>query len=143
MNNRTLIGALAVIVVLALLGGGWYIIARNTGSTSPAPRSNSSSSQATNNTAPQSPAPAPSSNTPTTPSMGAATTESVTIMNFAFSPASITVKKGTKVTWTNKDSIAHTVTESDGQSGGPDSSTLQQGDAYSFTFNTAGTFHYQ
>src|SRR3954451_4443487 len=34
----------------------------------------------------------------------------VAITNFAFSPASLTVKAGTKVTWTNKDGDAHTVT---------------------------------
>src|SRR5581483_11645024 len=58
----------------------------------------------------------------------------VIIQNFAFSPASITVKKGTKVTWTNQDSTAHTVTETDGKTG-PSSSPLDQGQTYSFTYN--------
>jgi plastocyanin len=65
----------------------------------------------------------------------------VTIQNFAFSPASITVKKGTTVTWTNQDSTAHTVTETDGQDG-PKSQDLDNGQTYSFTYNTAGTFKY-
>ena len=64
----------------------------------------------------------------------------VTIQNFAFSPASITIKKGTKVTWTNKDSTAHTVTADSGS--GPASQTLQPGDTYSFTYNQTGTFKY-
>lgn len=68
-------------------------------------------------------------------------TNKVTIANFAFSPANITVKKGTTVTWTNQDSIAHTVTETDGKSG-PNSSDLAKGKSYSFTYNTAGTFKY-
>lgn len=68
-------------------------------------------------------------------------TNSVTIENFAFSPANITVKKGTTVTWTNKDSTAHTVTENDGKNG-PDSSSLDQGKSYSFTYDTVGTFKY-
>jgi plastocyanin len=67
---------------------------------------------------------------------------SVTIKDFAFSPASITVKKGTTVTWTNSDTTTHTVTESDGQTG-PDSGSLPSGKTYSFTFNTTGTFKYK
>jgi amicyanin len=67
-------------------------------------------------------------------------TNSVTIENFAFNPATITVKKGTTVTWTNKDSAAHTVTTDSGS--GPTSQLLNQGDSYTFTFNTAGTFNY-
>jgi len=59
----------------------------------------------------------------------------------AFSPADMTVKAGTTVTWTNNDVVSHTVVESDGQTG-PASSTLTPGNTYSFTFNTAGTYHY-
>jgi plastocyanin len=68
-------------------------------------------------------------------------TNSVDIKNFSFMPASITVKKGTTVTWTNSDSSAHTVTESDGQSG-PHSLRLTKGQSYTFTFDNVGTFKY-
>ncbi|HEY9712347.1 MAG TPA: cupredoxin family copper-binding protein, partial [Chroococcales cyanobacterium] len=68
-------------------------------------------------------------------------TNKVTIQNFAFSPADITVKKGTAVTWTNGDSVTHTVTETDSQTG-PNSGDLAPGKSYSFTFDTAGTYHY-
>lgn len=71
----------------------------------------------------------------------ATATNSVNIENFAFSPANITVKKGTTVTWTNKDSVAHTVTETDNLNG-PKSSTLATGKSFVFTFDTAGTYHY-
>ncbi|MBX4197301.1 cupredoxin domain-containing protein [Candidatus Saccharibacteria bacterium] len=64
------------------------------------------------------------------------------MQNFAFMPADITVKKGTTVTWTNNDSAAHTVTAISSSSG-PSSGTLNQGDKYTFTFNTAGMFHYR
>lgn len=64
----------------------------------------------------------------------------VTIQNFAFSPASITVTKGTTVMWTNRDSTAHTVTGN--TAGGPASGHIQPGQSYSFTFNSAGTFPY-
>ena len=67
--------------------------------------------------------------------------DKVTIQNFAFSPAAITVKKGTTVTWTNQDDTSHTVTENDGKNG-PSAPPLGQGQGYSFTFNQTGTFHY-
>lgn len=77
----------------------------------------------------------------TSPSVTPQATSTVTIQDFAFSPAAITVKKGTTVTWTNKDSASHTVTETDGQDG-PKSGVLEAGKSYSFTFNNAGTFKY-
>lgn len=80
------------------------------------------------------PAPSPS---PTPPPPSSALP--VQITNFSFSPATITVHKGTTVTWTNKDSAGHTVT---GDSGGPNSSLLTQNQVYSYVFNTLGTFPY-
>lgn len=71
----------------------------------------------------------------------ATATNSVTIQGFAFSPADVTVKKGTTVTWTNQDSATHTVTETDGMTG-PDSGDLANGKSYSFTYDTVGTFKY-
>jgi plastocyanin len=72
-----------------------------------------------------------------------ATTSSVAIVTDAFSPAALTVKVGDTVTWTNTDSTpgsGHTVTS---KGRGPlKSSSLAQGQAYSFTFTTAGTYAY-
>ena len=80
-------------------------------------------------------------NTPTTASTStpASNGNSVTIMNFAFSPATLTVKTGTKVTWTNNDSITHTVTADQGAF---DSGDLSPGNSFSFTFTKAGTYSY-
>ncbi len=75
-------------------------------------------------------------NTSSTP----ASADKVSISDFSFSPVAITVKKGTTVTWTNNDSISHTVT-SDTEHG-PNSSTVSSGQTYSFTFNDEGTFNY-
>lgn len=74
-------------------------------------------------------------------STNSVTTTSVTIQNFAFSPANIAVRTGMTVTWTNKDSVAHTVTETDGKQG-PNSSDVNPGSNYSFTFTEPGTYHY-
>lgn len=68
--------------------------------------------------------------------------ESVEIQGFAFSPATLKVKVGTKVTWTNRDSAAHTVTADTGDQSGLKSSSLNQGDTYSATFTKIGTFSY-
>ncbi len=64
--------------------------------------------------------------------------ESVSIKNFAFDPPTITIKTGTTVTWTNDDSVSHTVT-SDGNF---DSGTLDRGETFSHTFDEEGTFSY-
>ncbi len=69
----------------------------------------------------------------------AAQTASVSIANFAFSPATLTIAAGTTVTWTNKDTAPHTAT-SDSQAW--TTPTLQTGQSGSVTFKDAGTFTY-
>ena len=64
----------------------------------------------------------------------------VEIKGFAFNPATITVKVGTKVTWTNQDAVAHTATSVDGKSF--DTVLLNQGETGSFTFDKVGTYDY-
>jgi len=68
----------------------------------------------------------------------------VFIQSFSFNPKSITVSTGTTIKWTNKDNASHTVTS--GTPGSPngtfDSGNLGNGAAFSYTFNTKGTFAY-
>ncbi|HXQ53276.1 MAG TPA: cupredoxin family copper-binding protein [Stellaceae bacterium] len=65
----------------------------------------------------------------------------VTIGDFAFKQGTITVKRGTTVTWTNKDDEPHTVvSEADPKLW--KSPPLDTDDSFSFTFNEAGTFKY-
>jgi plastocyanin len=68
----------------------------------------------------------------------AAQTQQVSILNYAFDPATLNIAPGTTVVWTNNDSVPHNVT-SDSFS----SATLSQGDTYAYTFNTAGSYIYQ
>jgi len=83
---------------------------------------------------------APTTSTQATSSTGSnPSSPEVAIKGFAFSPATLTVKVGTTVKWTNKDSVAHTVTSDTGLF---DSGDLAAGDTFSFTFNQAGTFAY-
>jgi plastocyanin len=63
----------------------------------------------------------------------------VQVQNFAFSPKTLTVPVGTKVTWKFDDSTAHTVKASNGAF---TSTAFADGQTYSFTFNTAGTYNY-
>ncbi|HUD20703.1 MAG TPA: plastocyanin/azurin family copper-binding protein [Candidatus Saccharimonadales bacterium] len=112
-----------IIVLIIIIGGGWLIYRHYY----PNGYSTSSSSNSSTTT----------STTSSTPSA----TNSVSIMGMAFQPADITVAAGTAVTWTNNDTVAHTVTESDGQTG-PTSGTLNPGQTYTFTFANAGTFAY-
>ena len=67
------------------------------------------------------------------------TTNSVSIGSTSFSPASITVKVGTTVTWTNNVDDVHTVTADDGSFSSSDLAYYQ---TYSRTFSQAGTFRY-
>ena len=64
-----------------------------------------------------------------------------TIDNFTFSPPVLTVAAGTRVTWTNRDDIPHTVTDTDHPKD-IKSPPLDTGDKYSRTFPVAGTYHY-
>ena len=63
----------------------------------------------------------------------------VTIANFAYAPSNIQVSVGATVSWTNQDSAPHTVTFKNGMK---DSGWLRQGQSFSYTFTTPGTFDY-
>jgi plastocyanin len=65
----------------------------------------------------------------------------VTIDDYAFSPGTLTVKRGTTVTWTNKDDDVHTV-KSDAGPQAFKSSALDTGDSFTITFDKAGTYQY-
>jgi len=67
-------------------------------------------------------------------------TKTVLIKNFSFKPAHITIKRGTRVTWINKDTAPHTATAINGKSF--HSPVLRKGQSYSHTFKTAGKWGY-
>jgi plastocyanin len=67
-------------------------------------------------------------------------TRTVLIQNFSFKPAHITIERGTRVRWINKDSTAHTATANNGRSF--DSGRLGPGQKYSHTFKSAGKKSY-
>ena len=65
----------------------------------------------------------------------------VVIDDYKFDPATLTVPRGTKVTWTNKDDEPHTVV-SDGDPKLFKSPALDTDGSFSFTFTDTGTFKY-
>ena len=64
----------------------------------------------------------------------------VSAKSFMFTPARITVKAGTTVTWTNKDDIPHGIASADNAF--TKSRALDTDDSYSFTFTAPGTYQY-
>jgi len=67
-------------------------------------------------------------------------TNTVAVRNFAFSPASVTVKAGSTVTWTNQDQDPHDVVAmNDGPFHSP---PLNTGQSFSYTFTKPGRFDY-
>ncbi len=64
----------------------------------------------------------------------------ISIRYMAFSPASKTVKKGTKVEWDNYDGSAHTATSNDGVTF--NTGNIPANGSASYTANTTGTFNY-
>ena len=90
-----------------------------------------------------------STTTPTTPAGTGGKGASVSIQNFAFTPKTLTVSPGTTVTWTNNDSTPHNVISTKGLSLNSTttsvfaSSTLSQGQTFSFTFSAKGVYFYE
>lgn len=71
----------------------------------------------------------------------AADSAAVHIDNFTFSPATLTVKAGTRVTWTNRDDEPHTVTSTASPRAFA-SAALDTDGTFAFTFDKPGTYSY-
>ena len=65
----------------------------------------------------------------------------VELTNLQFEPQAIRIKRGTMVTWVNKDAAMHNVSQIESAFLSQDE--LKQGDAYNFTFVKPGTYRYQ
>jgi len=118
-----------ILTVLVILIGGYVLITR----------SNNSSPTIT-------PTPTPISQVSSTPEATASPTltekeTNINMSNFSFVPSTVTITKGTKVTWTNNDSVRHDAMSDPGREMFK-SQLLEQGQSYSFTFTDAGTFDY-
>lgn len=71
-------------------------------------------------------------------------TASVSITESGFNPATIRVKKGQDVTWTNETSMPQSVMSDKTDGSAPQTEEpLATGDSYSFTFEESGTYDYR
>jgi plastocyanin len=85
---------------------------------------------------------APAATTAAATAAPAAAAVNIDVQGFKF-PANTDVAKGTKVTWTNKDSVGHTVTSGTRPNkDGKFDMALAAGSTVNFTFTDAGTFNY-
>jgi plastocyanin len=64
----------------------------------------------------------------------------VSMKDIKYIPEQVTARTGQKITWTNNDAVAHTVTAKSGA--GFDSGTIQPGGKYSQTMSKAGKIDY-
>jgi plastocyanin len=115
-------------VLLALAGS---VVLAACGSSSSTSSSSTTAAKATSSTA----APA----APAASARVASGKVGVTIAGFAYQPATITVKPGTKITFTNHDQTAHTATTNHT---GFDSGTLAPGKSATVTLSKPGTYTY-
>lgn len=113
-------GALIILGIVLLLAGGVYLL----------------TSQPVSNNVP------PASSPTTTPpaSTGSPQTYNIDIAGFAFAPSTLNVKVGDVVIWTNSDSVNHRIISDSGTE--LQSSSMANGQTYTHTFSTAGTFAY-
>ncbi len=115
------------LIVLAVIGiGAYYLVSKNN-SGGALPAINSSAT----------PTPIVSAIVSKTPTAASVTVE---IKNFSFSPSTLNIKTGTKVTWINNDSVPHTVTSDAGNL--LNSPTLSPGQSFGFTFTEHGSVNY-
>jgi plastocyanin len=68
-----------------------------------------------------------------------ASSTSVTVQDFSFTPSSVTINVGDTVTWHNSGQAPHNASADDGSFRTPD---LNNGQSASHTFSSAGTFSY-
>jgi len=114
---RVSIGVGAVLFFALACGGG--------GAATNAPATGAAATQGVGDAAP--------------PTCGAPVTEAnVTIEGNTYNPASVTISASQVVTWTNADSVPHTVTFDDG----PDCSQVAGGESIAANFSAPGTYPY-
>jgi plastocyanin len=144
--------ALAWFCLLVVLVGTLVLLAscgsNDAPSTGSAPPATTIANTPTTGASSTTPTPTPTTSTSSTtpiPTPAPGTSQTVMIItnsdgSFIFSPATLTIKAGTTVTWKNMSSAPHTITSDDGKTF--DSGTIPTGGTFRFTFKTTGAFPY-
>ena len=136
--NRTLTGV--VLALVAIVAVVFIVIGGNDNDGNPTTANNNDTNSSSTESQTENSNNTSENNTST--AEPSADVKEVEIKGFAFSPSKIQVKNGTRVTWTNQDSVQHTVTpdtESDNFKG---SELMSKGESYSFIFEAVGTYTY-
>jgi len=120
MKKNTMIWIIVVVILLAAAGIG--VVLYNNSQTKTMDTMNTTTNTTTN------------TNTTETTTPG-----TVSIDNFSFSPATITINKGETVTWKNNDSAPHQVVADDSSF---ELSKMSTGGTSQHTFDMAGTYSY-
>lgn len=144
--NRTTVIIIGVVAAVAIAAVVIWMVAT---STAPVAQPSNSTSDQTSDTSGSDNQPLPEAESEQSAQNGnssvAAATANVVIENMAYNPTNIVVKKGGTVTWTNQDNMGHNVvSDNSSPAGGPPKTNdlISNGETYSFTFNTVGTFTY-
>jgi plastocyanin len=124
MNKSLIIGIIVLLALIIILGLVYYFVLMPAKYSVPATTSSVNVNTMTNNQV-----------VPT--GTVKAKTVNVTIANFAFTPANISINAGDTVKWTNDDQVPHQIALL-----GFTSQVLNTGDSYSYTFANGGTFDY-
>ena len=66
--------------------------------------------------------------------------QAISIKDFSFTPASLSIEIGDSVTWTNADGAAHSIESGDRNFDSSDK--IDSAKSFTFTFTTAGTYTY-
>lgn len=130
--NKSIAAILVAIIALAGIGG-FFLLSDDSDTKGQTTTQNTSETESVKDV----PAANENTNTPQ-----AALPNSVEIENMAFKQNNISVKKGTTVTWTNKDDVQHNINPDQPSDSFKGSELLNKGETYSFTFDTAGTYTY-
>ncbi len=124
------------LLVLGSMLGGLVLMGAGCAGSNPVPAAQPQQGNVPAESAPQATLPPSQSTAPITqPEI-----RQITIASFAFAPASVTVKAGTTVKWTNNDGAPHSIISSDGQFTA--SAVLTNSGSYQFKFDKPGTYTY-
>ena len=129
MNTKITVYILIVVVVVV---GAVFFFSSSQQSPTAANQEHAQPAQTTTTTTTTS-----STTTTFIPAVTPAKTVGVSVANFSFNPATITINKGDTVIWTNQDPVSHQIAGA-----GLNGPVMSKGQSYSFAFNTTGTFAY-
>lgn len=125
MKSKTLLLAVALLVVIAGVSAVVLVSKKDSASDSPMTSGNMPSNSSAN-----------SSNN------AVVETNMITYKNFEIMQKNIRAKKGTTVTWTNQDNAKHDVTPNTETEDFKASELFGKGETYSVTFNKVGKYSY-